>query len=155
MNNTPADRLKGMKIDLPVPAPAAGTYSPYVISGNLIFISGQVPLGKSGLEYQGRVGVTYTLDEGKAAARLCAINILAQLSAALDGNLDRVTRCVKLGGFVNSEPGFGDHPAVINGASDLMVEVFGEKGTHARFAVGASSLPFNVAVEVDAVFEIS
>ncbi len=155
MSNTVADRLASIGISLPTPAPAAGTYSPYIVTGNLVFISGQVPLGKSGLEYQGKVGTTFSVDEGKAAARLCAINILSQLSAAVGGDLERVTRCVKLGGFVNSEPGFGDHPAVINGASDLMVEVFGDKGSHARFAVGAPSLPFDVAVEVDAIFEIS
>lgn len=107
------------------------------------------------MEFQGKIGDTFTVEEGKAAARLCAINILAQLSAALEGDLDRVTRCVKLGGFVNSTPEFGDHPVVMNGASDLMVEVFAEKGRHARFAVGAPSLPFDVAVEVEAIFEIA
>lgn len=150
-----ADRLTEIGIALPKPTPAAGTYSPFIITGNLVFISGQVPVGKSGLEFQGKVGDTFSVDEGKAAARLCAINILAQLSAALDGDLDRVTRCVKLGGFINSTSEFGDHPAVMNGASDLMVEVFAEKGRHARFAVGAPSLPFDVAVEVEAVFEIA
>lgn len=155
MSNTVADRLADIGVSLPKPTSPAGTYSPYIVSGNLVFISGQVPLGASGLEYQGKVGTVFSVEEGKAAARLCAINILAQLSAALGGDLERVVRCVKLGGFINSEAGFGDHPAVLNGASDLMVEVFGDKGTHARFAVGASSLPFDVAVEVEAVFEIS
>ncbi len=154
MSSTTADRLSELGITLPKPTPAAGTYSPFVISGNLVFISGQVPVGPKGLEFQGKVGNAFNVDEAKAAARLCAINILAQLSAALEGDLDRVTRCVKLGGFVNSVPEFGDHPAVMNGASDLMVDVFGDKGKHARFAVGAPSLPFDVAVEVEAVFEI-
>lgn len=155
MSNAISAKLKELGITLPKPTPAAGTYSPFVVSGNLVFISGQVPVGPKGLEYQGKVGGAFSVDEAQAAARLCAVNILAQLSAALDGNLERVTRCVKLGGFVNSVPDFGEHPAVMNGASDLMVEVFGEKGKHARFAVGAPSLPFDVAVEVEAVFEIA
>ena len=155
MSTQIANRLTEIGITLPKPTPAAGTYSPFIISGNLVFISGQVPVGKSGLEFQGKVGDTFSVEEGKAAARLCAINILAQLSAALEGDLDRVTRCVKLGGFINSKPEFAEHPAVMNGASDLMVEVFAEKGRHARFAVGAPSLPFNVAVEVEAIFEIA
>lgn len=148
-------KLSDLGITLPKPSAPAGTYSPYTVSGNLVFISGQVPLGAKGLEYQGKLGDTISHDDGKAAARLCAINILAQLSAALDGQLDRVTKCVKLGGFVNSVPSFGDHPTIMNGASDLMVEVFGDKGRHARFAVGAPSLPFDVAVEVEAIFEIA
>jgi enamine deaminase RidA (YjgF/YER057c/UK114 family) len=124
------------------------------MSGNLVFISGQVPYGLDGLEYQGKVGADLTTEDGVAAARLCAINILAQLRAALDGDLERVVRCLKLGGFVNTVPDFADHPAVINGASNLMVEVLGDRGRHARFAVGAGSLPLNVAVEVDAIFEV-
>lgn len=155
MSNMIANRLAEMGITLPKPTPAAGTYLPYVISENLIFISGQVPVGKTGLEFQGKLGDAYSVEDGQAAARLCAINILAQLSAALDGNLDLVSRCVKLGGFINCTPDFGEHPAVMNGASDLMVEVFGDIGRHARFAVGAPSLPFDVAVEVEAVFEIA
>jgi enamine deaminase RidA (YjgF/YER057c/UK114 family) len=107
------------------------------------------------LKYVGRVGSDLTIEEGRAAARLCALNILAQLEAACDGDLDRVVRCVKLGGFVNSAPDFFEQPKVVNGASDLMVEVFGEAGRHARFAVGTSVLPFNIAVEVDAHFEVS
>jgi len=155
MTTTTADRLSELEIVLPKPTPAAGTYSPFIISGNLVFISGQVPVGPKGLEFQGKVGDAFNADDARAAARLCGINILAQLSAALEGDLDRVTRCVKLGGFVNSVPEFGDHPAVMNGASDLMVDVFGNKGKHARFAVGAPSLPFDVAVEVEAIFEIA
>lgn len=155
MSKNTADRLADMGITLPKPTPAAGTYSPYIISGNLVFISGQVPVGPNGLEFQGKVGDAFTVEDAKSAARLCAVNILAQLSAALNGDLDRVTRCVKLGGFVNSVPDFGDHPSVMNGASDLMVDIFGDKGKHARFAVGAPSLPFDVAVEVEAIFEIA
>jgi enamine deaminase RidA (YjgF/YER057c/UK114 family) len=128
---------------------------PYVVSGNLVFISGQVTTGDGGLKYVGIVGKELSLDDGKAAARLCAINVLAQLRAAAAGDLDRVKRCVRLGVFVNAVPGYAQHPEVANGASDLIVEVFGDAGRHSRAAVGAGSLPRNVAVEVDAVFELS
>jgi len=146
--------LERLGIELPdAPAPAAN-YVPWVKTGNLVFISGQVTMGANGLEYQGKVGKDLGVEEGQAAARLCAINLLAQLRSACDGDIERVRRCVKLGGFVNSTTDFENHPQVINGASDLLVEVLGDRGKHARFAVGAGSLPFNVAVEVDAVFEI-
>jgi len=151
---TIAALLNELGITLPTPAKPVANYVPYTVSGNLVFISGQVPYGPDGLEYQGKVGADLTTEDGMAAARLCAINILAQLHAALDGDLERVVRCLKLGGFVNAVPDFADHPAVINGASNLMVEVFGDRGRHARFAVGAGSLPLNVAVEVDAIFEV-
>jgi enamine deaminase RidA (YjgF/YER057c/UK114 family) len=151
---TIASRLEDLGITLPTPAKPVANYVAYTMSGNLVFISGQVPYGLDGLEYQGKVGADLTTEDGVAAARLCAINILAQLRAALDGDLERVVRCLKLGGFVNTVPDFADHPAVINGASNLMVEVLGDRGRHARFAVGAGSLPLNVAVEVDAIFEV-
>jgi enamine deaminase RidA (YjgF/YER057c/UK114 family) len=151
---TIASRLEELGITLPTPAKPVANYVPYTVSGNLVFVSGQIPFGPDGLQYQGKVGADLTAEDGIAAARLCAINILAQLRAALDGDLDRVVRCLKLGGFVNSVPDFADHPAVINGASDLMVDVLGDRGRHARFAVGAGSLPRNVAVEVDAIFEV-
>jgi enamine deaminase RidA (YjgF/YER057c/UK114 family) len=151
---TIASRLEEMGITLPTPAKPVANYVAYTVSGNLVFISGQVPYGPDGLEYQGKVGADLTTEDGVAAARLCAINILAQLRAALDGDLERVVRCLKLGGFVNAVPDFADHPAVVNGASNLMVEVLGDRGRHARFAVGAASLPLNVAVEVDAIFEV-
>ncbi len=147
-------KLEDLGILLPQPATPAANYVPYVITGNLVFISGQVPVGPQGLMYQGKVGRDVSAEDAIAAARLCALNIIAQVKAACDGNLDRVTRCVKLGGFVNGSPDFDQHPAVINGASDLIGEVFGEKGKHARFAVGAGNLPFDVAVEIDAIFEI-
>lgn len=147
-------RLEELGIILPKPSTPAANYVPFVISGNLVFISGQVPVGSEGLMYQGKVGRDVTAEDAQLAARLCALNIIAQVKAACDGDLDRVVRCVKLGGFVNGAPDFDQHPAVINGASDLIGEVFGEKGKHARFAVGAGNLPFNVAVEIDAVFEI-
>ena len=148
-------RLRELDIVLPEPIPPVATYVPYVLTGSLVFLSGQVTVGPNGLEYLGQVGADFSVEEGQTAARLCAINILAQLKEACDGDLDRVTRCVKLGGFVNAPAGFKDHPKVINGASDLMVDVFGDAGRHARFAVGSGSLPLNVAVEVEAVFEIA
>jgi len=148
-------RLKELGIRLSDPVAPAANYVPYVVTGNLVFISGQVPVDASGLPYVGKVGDAVTHAEAVEAARLCGINILAALRQACGGDLEKVTRCVKLGGFVNGTPEFDQHPAVINGCSDLMVDVFGEAGKHARFAVGAGNLPFNVAVEVDAVFEIA
>lgn len=148
-------KLQELGIQLPKASGPAGSYTPFVRTGNLVFVSGQVPLGPDGLEYQGRLGAEFGIEQGQAAARLCALNLLAQVRAACDGDLDRVTRCVKLSGFVNATPDFDQHPAVMNGASDVVVEVLGDAGMHARFAVGAPGLPFNVAVEVDAVFEIA
>ncbi len=151
---TIASRLEELGITLPTPAKPAANYIPYTMSGNLVFISGQVPYGPDGIEFQGKVGDTLSKEDGVAAARLCAINILAQLRAALDGDLERVVRCLKLGGFVNAVPDFTEHPAVINGASNLMVEALGDRGRHARFAIGVGSLPMGVATEVDAIFEV-
>jgi len=149
-----AARLQELGINLPdAPKPVAN-YVPFVITGNLVFISGQVS-AVGAEKFIGKVGSDVDIDHALKAARACALAILGQLNAALEGNLDRVTRCVKLGGFVNCSPDFDQQPAVINGASDLMVEVFGEIGSHARFAVGAPNLPFNYSVEIDAVFEIS
>lgn len=154
MSGTIDKRLEELGLTIPdAPAPAAN-YVPYVVTGNQVFVSGQVPVGPNGLEFQGKVPTDISEEEAVAAARLCAINIISQVRAACGGDLDRVVRCVKLGGFVNGEADFHNHPAVINGASNLMVDVFGDKGRHARFAVGAGNLPFNVAVEIDAVFEI-
>ncbi len=148
-------RLKELKIELPdAPAPAAN-YIPYVVTGNLVFVSGQVPRFKGQYVHVGKVGETLTLEDGQKSARLCALNLIAQLKAACGGDLDRVKRVVKLGGFVNSTPNFANHPQVINGASDLMGEIFGEAGKHARFAVGVADLPGNVATEVDGIFEIA
>ena len=148
-------RLTELKISLPAASVPAANYVPVVIAGNLAFVSGQVPVLQGELKYLGKVGVELTLEQGQQAARLCALNIIAQLKLALGGDLDRVRRCVKVGGFVNCETGYGDQPKVINGASDLFVAVFGDAGRHARFAVGTNALPFNVAVEVDAVFEVA
>ena len=148
-------RLSELGIELADPAAPAANYVPYVVTGNLVFISGQVPVDETGLPYRGKVGDKVSQDDAVKAARLCGLNILAALRQACDGDLDHVTRCVKLGGFVNGTPEFDQHPAVINGCSDLMVDVFGDAGKHARFALGASNLPFDVAVEIDAVFEIA
>jgi enamine deaminase RidA (YjgF/YER057c/UK114 family) len=154
MAGTIDSRLAELKIKLPEPPAPVASYVPYVVSGNMVFISGQVTVADGGLQYLGIVGKELSLEEGKAAARLCAINVLAQLRAAA-GDLDRVRRCVRLGVFVNAVPGYAQHPEVANGASDLIVEVFGDAGRHTRAAVGAGSLPRNVAVEVDAVFELA
>lgn len=148
-------RLKDLGIVLPTPPAPVASYVPTVKTGNLVFISGQITATVDGLKYVGIVGKDLSLDDGKAAARLCAINLLAQLKAACDGDLDRVTRCVKLSVFVNAVPGFTQHPEIANGASDVMVEVFGDAGKHARAAMGAGSLPRNVACEVEAIFEIA
>lgn len=148
-------RLAELNLALPTASVPAANYVPVVISGNMAFVSGQVPVLQGELKYLGKVGVDLSVEQGQQAARLCALNIIAQLKNALGGDLDRVRRCVKVGGFVNCDAGYGDQPKVINGASDLFVAVFGDAGRHARFAVGTNALPFNVAVEVEAVFEIS
>jgi enamine deaminase RidA (YjgF/YER057c/UK114 family) len=148
-------RLKELGIELPKAAAPVANYVPYVITGSLVFISGQGPVGPNGIEYHGKVGRDLDTEEAKKAARLTAANILAQLREACGGDLDRVKRCVKLLGFVNSTPEFNQQPAVINGVSDLMVDVFGDAGRHARSALSAPSLPFDMAVEVEAIFEIS
>ncbi len=148
-------RLKELGITIPEAAAPAANYVPYTISGNQVFVSGQVPFVDGKIQYRGKVGKDFTTDEAADCARVCALNILAQVKAACDGDLDRVVRCVKLGGFVNCIDGFAEQPKVINGASDLMVDVLGDKGRHARFAVGTNALPLNVAVEIDAIFEIN
>ncbi len=147
--------LEHLGIHLPDPAAPAANYVPFVRSGKLIFIAGQISQDKDGPQYLGKLGREFKIAEGQKAARLCALNILAHLKRACEGDLDRVTRCVRLGGFVNSVPDFVDQPMVVNGASDLIVAVFGEAGKHARAAVGVGSLPRGVAVEVDAIFEIA
>ena len=147
-------RLAELNITLPEPPAPVASYVPYVVSGKQVFISGQVTLADGGLKYVGIVGKDLSLEDGQAAARICAINLLAQLKRAAGGDLDSVKRCVRLGVFVNAIPGYAQHPEVANGASDLMLAVFGDAGRHARAAVGAGSLPRNVAVEVEAVFEL-
>lgn len=147
-------RLAELGITVPTPAKPVANYVGWVRTGNLVFTAGQVTLADGKFHYLGKVGRDITLEDASKGARLCAINILAQLREACGGDLDRVKRIVKLVGFVNGIPEFTDQPKVVNGASDLMVEVFGDKGKHARSAVGAGSLPLNVAVEVEAVAEI-
>ena len=147
------ETLAKLGITLPTPANPLANYVPYVITGNLVFISGQISVAPGG-PIKGRLGEDMSLEDGVAAARVCGLNLIAQLKAACGGDLSRVKRVVKLGGFVNSAPTFFDQPKVINGASDLMVEVLGERGRHARFAVGAPALPLGVAVEIDALFEV-
>ncbi|HQY73566.1 MAG TPA: RidA family protein [Aestuariivirga sp.] len=147
-------RLAELGIVLPTPAKPIANYVPWVRTGNLVYISGQGAMKDGKLEYTGRVGDTLSIDDAIASARLTAINIIAHVRDACGGDLDRVKRVVKLLGLVNCTPAFGDHPKVINGASDLMVEVFGDKGRHARSAVGAPSLPFGLSVEVEAIVEI-
>lgn len=147
-------RLAELGITLPdAPAPAAN-YVPFVRSGDLLFISGQISQSAAGL-IKGRLGETMDVAEGAEAARCCGLSLIAQARAALDGDLDRVVRVVKLGGFVNSTPDFTDQPRVINGCSDLMVAVFGEAGRHARAAVSAPALPLGVAVEIEAIFQVA
>ena len=147
-------RLAELGIALPTPAKPIANYVPWVRTGNLVYISGQGAVRDGKIEYTGRVGDTVSIEDAIASARLTAINIIAHLRDACGGDLDRVKRIVKLLGLVNCTPTFGDHPKVINGASDLMVEVFGDKGRHARSAVGAPSLPFGLSVEVEAIAEI-
>ena len=147
-------KLSELGINLPTPAAPVANYVGFVKSGNMVFVSGQLPLENGQMKFVGKVGLDVTAEDAKSAAKLCAINILAQIKVACDGNLDRVVRCVKLGIFVNGDTTFTAHPAVANGASDLIAEVFGDAGKHARAAVGSGSLPFGVSVEVDAIFEI-
>jgi len=147
-------RLKELGVSLPTPPMPVASYVPYTISGNLVFLSGQIPIADGALKYVGKLGVDIPLEAGQAAAQLCAINLLAQLKSACGGDLDRVVRCLKVGVFVNAAPEYRQHPEVANGASDLIAALFGDAGKHARAAVGVGSLPRGVAVEVDAVFEI-
>lgn len=147
------EKLRELGIALPpAPAPAAN-YAPYAMSGGLLFVAGQLPKDEGGLVYEGKLGDSVSLEDGQAAARLCALNILAQARSAL-GDLDRITLCLRLNGFVNSTPGFTDQPSVINGASDLIGEVLGDAGIHSRIAVGVASLPMGAAVEVDGIFAV-
>jgi enamine deaminase RidA (YjgF/YER057c/UK114 family) len=155
MAGTIEAKLAELGIILPQPMPPIANYVPYVVTGNLAVISGQLPVSKGVLAIKGKVGVNLAVDDGKEAARLCFINVLAQVKAACDGNLDRVRRVVRLGGFIAAAAEFTDHAVVMNGASDLAVAVFGDNGRHARTTVGVPSLPADAAVEVEGLFEIS
>lgn len=148
------ERLQNLGYDLPEVPAAAANYVPFVISGSQLHIAGQIPFLNGEHMYQGRLGDDFSVEQGQKSARACALNILAQVDAALDGQWEKVERCLKLGGFVQSTPEFADHPLVINGASDVIGEVMGDKGQHARFAVGVTALPFGVATEINALFAI-
>ncbi len=148
-----SERLQKMNITLPTPTAPVANYVPYVVSGNTLYISGQLP-NNNGQMMKGCLGKETSIEQGQEAAKVCAMHILAQASAAVNGDWLRIVRLIKLGGFVASTPDFFDHPKIINGASDFMVEIMGEAGKHARFALGVAALPFGASVEIDAIFEI-
>ena len=148
-------RLSELKISLPTPISSIASYVPYVYSGNILMLSGQLSITDEENHFTGKLGESMTIDEGYWAARQCGLNLIAQMKSACNGNLDKVKGILRLCGYVNSTPDFLDHPNVINGASDLMIEVFGDIGQHSRIAIGSCSLPLGVAVEVDAIIEIS
>lgn len=148
------EKLKSLNIVVPQPLAPVANYVGFVKSGNQVFVSGQLPIENGELKYVGKVGSKISVEDAGKAARICAINIIAQIKLACEGDLERVVRCVKLGVFVNGEADFIDHPVVANGASDLIADVFGDAGKHARAAVGSGSLPRGVSVEIDAIFEI-
>ncbi len=152
--STIESRLAALGVTLPTPAAPAANYVPFVRTGDLLWVSGQIPMGPNGIEFVGKLGADTDIDTGRAAARLCAINLLAQVRAAT-GDLEKLVRVVKLTGFVNSTLEFGDHPKVVNGASDFLVEALGDRGRHARSAVGVAGLPFGVAVEVEGIFQVA
>ena len=154
MAGTIEKKLASLGITLPTPAAPIANYVPFVRSGSLLIVSGQICYGAGGkLVAKGQLGAAVSIEDGQKAARACAINLLAQVKGAI-GDLDQVKRVLRLGGFINSAPGFTDGPKVMNGASDLMVEVFGDKGRHARTTVGVSALPADAAIEVEGLFEV-
>jgi enamine deaminase RidA (YjgF/YER057c/UK114 family) len=151
----PEENIKKLNIKLP-PAPnPVGAYVAYKKIGNLVFISGQISLRSNGDLIKGKIGSDLSLEQGNEAAQICAINIIAQIKKACDGDLNNVKSCVKITGYVNSNDNFIDQPKVINGASDLLVKIFGENGKHSRAAISVSSLPLGASVEIDAIFEIN
>jgi enamine deaminase RidA (YjgF/YER057c/UK114 family) len=155
MTGTVDARLQELGIELPQASAPVANYVPFTRSGNLVIVSGQVSVRNGKAEYIGKLGREISVAEGQQAARLCALNVLAHLKNACGGNLDNIKQVLRLGGFVNCTPDFTEMPQVVNGASDLMVQVFGGAGKHARAAVGVSSLPLGVAVEVEAMFELA
>jgi enamine deaminase RidA (YjgF/YER057c/UK114 family) len=148
------EKLKSLNIVLPTPPKPAGAYIPVVISDQTVYVSGQIPIEDGKVAYKGKVPTEQSLEQAQAAARVCTINALAQLKAEL-GTLDRISKIIRVSGFVNSNPDFTDQPKVINAASDLLYDVFGEKGQHSRIAVGVASLPLGATVEIDMIVEIS
>lgn len=155
MSDTVLDRLSALGLVLPPVPPPRGAFKPFSRAGNLVYLAGQICEWNGEVRFSGPIGEGHDLKVGQAAAQLCALNLLASLSLALDGDLDRVVACHRLGGFVYAEPGYPDVPKVINGASDLMFALFGEAGRHARTAVGVATLPAGASVEVDGIFEVS
>ena len=147
-------RLAERGIELPEPSKPGANYVPFLRSGNLVFMTGQLSQWNGERRFIGKLGREFSIEQGQHAAKLCALNVIAHLRSALDGDLDRMRRCLRIGGFVNSTPDFHGQSQVINGASDLFVEVFGEAGRHTRMAVGVAALPYDVAVEVEAIFEV-
>ena len=154
MSETISGRVAALGHTLPDPSVPAANYVPWVRAGDFVYVSGQVPTQDGQAQYIGKLGADTDIETGQKAAQLCALNVLAHLANAVEDDLSRVVRCVRLGGFVNATPDFTQQPAVINGASDLMVEVLGDAGKHARAAVGVGSLPRGVSVEVDAIFQV-
>lgn len=148
-------RLAELGITLPTPTAPLANYVPFVVAGDLVVVSGQIPMRDGKLAYSGKLGATVPNEIGAQAAQLCAINVLAQLRAACGGNLDRVAHVVRLGGFIAATPDYTQHATVMNGASDLMVAVFGDAGRHTRTTIGVPSLPFDAAVEVEGLFRIA
>jgi enamine deaminase RidA (YjgF/YER057c/UK114 family) len=149
-----AARLKELGIELPNPSTPGANYVPFVRTGDLVFLTGQLSQWNGERKFIGKLGRELGVEEGQQAARLCALNLVAHLAAAVEGDLDRVRRCVRIAGFVNSTPEFLAHSQVANGASDTLVQIFGDAGRHARMAVGVAALPYDVAVEVEGVFEV-
>lgn len=154
MSGRVEQRLKDHAIELPQPSTPGANYVPFVRSGNLLFLTGQLSQWNGERRFIGKLGREFTLAEGQQAARLCALNLLAHARAALGGDLDRIRQCIRLAGYINSVPDFINQSQVMNGASDVMVDVLGDAGRHTRMAVGVSVLPYDVAAEVEAVFEI-
>ena len=148
------EKLKSLNITLPTPPKPAGAYIPVVKSGNTVYVSGQIPIEDGKVTFKGKVPSVQSLEQAQKAARLCAINALAQLKSEL-GSLDKISKILRVSGFVNSESDFTEQPKVINAASDLLFEIFGEKGQHSRIAVGVASLPLGATVEIDMIVEIS
>jgi len=154
MQETVAERMARLEIQLPEPSKPGATYVPFIRTGNLVFITGQLSQWNGERRFIGKLGSEFDVAEGQQAARLCALNVLAQLRVAVNGDLGRVTQCVRIAGYVNSTPEFFGQSQVVNGASDLFMEAFGDAGRHTRMAVGVAALPYNVAVEVEGVFEV-
>ena len=148
------EHLRSLCIELPDPSSPGANYVPFVLSGNLLFLTGQLSQWNGERRFIGKLGRDFSVEDGQQAARLCALNLVAQARHALNGDLNRVSRCIRIAGYVNSVPEFSGQSQVIDGASDLFIQVFGESGRHARMAVGVAALPYGVAVEVEAVLEV-